>query len=282
MARSFIPCSIMLLALAHCADPREPPAPTPAFERRAKPLESDHGSISLGSSMETELSRGEPVHTWQFSLSAEAQVTLSTQASVEHPPGERDVDTVLVLQQVELSGATRWLAQNDDVGSSRYSRISRALPAGSYQVVVHGFRATTRGRFALATGCSGQGCPAPASGCWFGDTFSDLRTHASLVVASETWLTASDQIANEVERAQVVLAVQQSTHTDVTTLEAALAVVDQSEVRRLELHDSDGRVYLAFEYGVGDNSYGAIFAAGSTRVLASIHDGDLLSCAARE
>ncbi|MET0283295.1 MAG: hypothetical protein ABW352_02455 [Polyangiales bacterium] len=265
------------LALAHCGD-----AADPSFE--ASPLRapaySDHGILELGSSMETELSRAEPVHTWRFTLPAEAEVTLSTQASVAAQPGDRDVDTVLVLQRIEASGRTRWLAQNDDVGRSRYSRVVRTLGAGEYQAQVHGYTPSVRGRFAFVTACVGAGCPVPEPGCWFGDSFSDLRSHAELTIASETWITAPAQL-DAIETEQVIVAVQQSSHTDVSTLEQALAAVDQQEVRRMELHAADGRVFLAFEYGAGDNSYGAIFAAGSPDVLASIHDGDLIDCVPR-
>jgi hypothetical protein len=265
------------LALAHCGDADDPsfvPQPLRA------PAYSDHGSIELGSSMETELSRAEPVHTWRFSLAEQAEVTLLTRASMAAQPGDREVDTVLVLQRIDASGRTHWLAQNDDVGRSRFSRLVRTLGAGEYQAQVHGYTPSVRGRFAFVTECVGAGCPVPEPGCWFGEQFSDLRTHASLTVASETWIRAPTQV-DATEAAQLIAAVQQSSHTDVTTVEEALAVVDQQEVRRLALRDGDGRVYLAFEYGAGDNSYGAIFAAGSPDVLASIHDGDLLDCVPR-
>ncbi|HEX5655644.1 MAG TPA: hypothetical protein VFX59_00545 [Polyangiales bacterium] len=274
MHRSIIP--FIALALAHCGDGGEDSEEVLAL--RAPPARaSDHGPIELGSSMETELSRAQAVHTWQLTLPAEAAVTLRTEASVAAQPGDRELDTVLVLQRI-VDGQPRWLAQNDDVGRSRYSRIVRTLPAGSYQAQVHGYSSNVRGRFAFVTACVGAGCPLPEPGCFFGDTFSDLRSHATLRVASETWITTSAQLS-ELERTQVIVAVQQSSHTDVTTIEQALAVVDQQMVRRMELHDPGGSVYLAFEYGAGDNSYGAIFASGFPSVLASIHDGDLLACA---
>jgi hypothetical protein len=271
-------CCLIMLVLAHCGDASESPDPAPLLALRT-PATSDHGTLVLGSSAEGELSRAQASHTWQFALTADAQVTLATQAAAGST--EREVDTVLLLRALDADGTPHWLAQNDDVGRSRYSRIVRALPAGHYQATVYGYTPNTRGRFAFVTRCSGAGCPAADARCWFGDTFSDLRAHPSLVIASETWITSPAQLPDEIGRAQVVLAVQQSTHTEVTTVEDAIAVVDQREVRRMELHDDDGSVYLAFEYGAGDNSYGAIFAAGSTDLLASIHDGDLL-CARHE
>ncbi len=271
--------SLSLCAAVACGDPDlAEPEVAEVQLLRAPANTSDHGTLELGSSMETELTRQQAAHLWQLTLTARAEVTLHTEPSVAAQPGEREVDTVLVLQHVEASGQKAWLAQNDDVGRSRYSRIVRTLEAGTYQAQVHGFKPSVRGRFAFVTACKGAGCPVPEPGCWFGNSFHDLRTHATLEVASEAWIKARKQLS-ALEQQQVILAVRQSSHTDVTTIERAIAVVDRREVRRMELHDADGSVYLAFEYGVGDNSYGAIFAAGSATVLASIHDGELLACA---
>lgn len=52
-------------------------------------------------------------------------------------------------------------------------------------------------------------------------------------------------------------------------------------MRRIELREAAGtRRFTVYEYGVGDNSYGAFFSAGSTELVAAIHDGDLLDCRA--
>jgi hypothetical protein len=53
-------------------------------------------------------------------------------------------------------------------------------------------------------------------------------------------------------------------------------------IRRVDLYDEAGaRAFAAFEYGAGDNSYGAVFAYGAAAVVSKIHDGDLLACTAR-
>jgi hypothetical protein len=66
----------------------------------------------------------------------------------------------------------------------------------------------------------------------------------------------------------------------VTTAAEALARVDQQEIVRLDLWDATARRgFTALEYRVGDNSYGSIFAHGTTAAVADIHDGDLLACA---
>jgi hypothetical protein len=92
-------------------------------------------------------------------------------------------------------------------------------------------------------------------------------------------IRAIEQIGGELEGQQLLIAVQQSSHTDVTTPAQALAVVDQNEIRRMRLRaPDDAREYDVFEYGAGDNSYGAIFRADSLTRVASIQDGDLLEC----
>jgi hypothetical protein len=121
--------------------------------------------------------------------------------------------------------------------------------------------------------------PVPVGDCLFGEQFSDIRSNPALVLESETWLRSVSALGGELAQAQLVLAVQQSSHTDVTSAEEALARLDQQEVRRIELRESAGaRRFTVYEYGVGDNSYGAFFAAGTTTLVAAIHDGDLLNC----
>lgn len=123
--------------------------------------------------------------------------------------------------------------------------------------------------------------PPPPSGpeCLFGDTFYNLRIEAPLTIEGERWIRSLEDLESALQGQQLVLAVQQSSHTDVTTPEQALSRVDQNEVRHMLLLDAPtGRRYEVFEYGAGDNSYGAIFRADSLHKVSSIHDGDLLDC----
>jgi hypothetical protein len=121
--------------------------------------------------------------------------------------------------------------------------------------------------------------PPPAPTCLFGSTFYELRTEGALTIESESWIRALSDVEGVLQGEQVVVAVQQSSHTDVTTPEEALSRVDQNEVRHMLLLDpASARRYELFEYGAGDNSYGAIFRAGTLEKVASIHDGDLLEC----
>jgi hypothetical protein len=73
--------------------------------------------------------------------------------------------------------------------------------------------------------------------------------------------------------------VHESSHTDVTTAAEALARVDQDEMNVTYYVEPKGqRTFIAFEYGAGDNSYGAVFEKQTGARATSIHDGDLYNC----
>lgn len=58
--------------------------------------------------------------------------------------------------------------------------------------------------------------------------------------------------------------------------------VDQGEVNVTWMSEPAGRRgFTAFEYGAGDNSYGAIFESISGEMVTNIHDGDLENCTVR-
>jgi hypothetical protein len=120
--------------------------------------------------------------------------------------------------------------------------------------------------------------PAEPNACLFGEVFSDIRSSDALLLTSETWIRSVDELT-ELAAEQLLIAVQQSSHTDVTTPAEALERVDQQEVRRIDFYElATERWFVVYEYGVGDNSYGAFFESEGTEVVASIHDGDLLNC----
>ncbi len=143
---------------------------------------------------------------------------------------------------------------------------------------------TGRGFYAaealFVAGCPEAGPPTPVDrgACLFGDVFADLRTSTAVQIVDERWIRSVEGIA-ELEGDQLLRAVQQSSHTDVSTPLEALERVDQAEVRRIDFYElASGHPFVAFEYGAGDNSYGAYFPRDSAEVVASIHDGDVLDC----
>lgn len=239
---------------------------------------TDHGSIGFDAPVTAELTTDAGFHAWTFDLTAPASLTLRT--GPETVDG-RTVDTVMYLYREGERGFGRALTSNDDAGGTLFSAISRQLEAGHYRVLVKGYSQLTRGHFSLTASCEGEGCAPPyVSACLFGDTFYELRMAERPASTFERQLDASAiPELSALQRAQIVLAVQQSAHRDVMTVEEAFDRVDQGQVRQLELFDAPGaRSFTAFEYGAGDNSYGAIFAARSETIVASIHDGDLYDC----
>jgi hypothetical protein len=116
----------------------------------------------------------------------------------------------------------------------------------------------------------------PRYDCVFGSTYREIRSpRFNLVTTPRRTLVLAD-VTDSLTAQQVILAVQQSSHNDVTTLAEAFERVDQGEVNQLDLWEgTSGQPYSAFEYGAGDNSYGAIFAFGTTTLVTRIQDGDL-------
>lgn len=246
----------------------------------AKP--TDHGAIGFGTgaAQASAITDSEKYHAWTFELSGDASVQLLTNYAVL---GQRRTDTVLYLYKHNGTSWGPYIARNDDYGSTTYSKINRDLGAGSYRVLVKGFAATTRGKFKLTVDCDGEGCAPPyVSTCLFGDTFYELRheTPAHLQLSQVFKVTPANLASlSPIDQQRLLRAVHESSHDDVTTPAEALSRVDQQEVNLIRIWDTQGRRnYLAFEYGAGDNSYGAIFDQTYDTRATSIHDGDLYNC----
>jgi len=241
---------------------------------------TDHGAIGFATPAHAALTASERYHAWTFELSGDARVDLTTSYSVL---GQRRTDTVLYLYKFKES-TTSWgpyIARNDDHGSSTYSRLDRELTTGRYRVIVKGHLASTLGKFKLTVGCSGAGCaPVAGDGCLFGSTYGEIEGNPDLLQINKTKITAANLGTLLVpDQQRLMLAVRQSSHTDVMTPEEALARVDQGEVNVTWLVEPAARrAFIAFEYGAGDNSYGAIFDRHSAQMVTTIHDGDLENC----
>ena len=111
----------------------------------------------------------------------------------------------------------------------------------------------------------------------FGETYGDIASAPALEKINSFKLTAANlDTLSAADQHKVVLAVQQSSHTDVTTPAEALSRVDQQEINvTFLLEPLARRSFIAMEYGAGDNSYGAIFERWSGVMVTNIHDGDL-------
>lgn len=239
---------------------------------------TDHGYIFFGLPEHSALTEEARFHAWTFELTGDAKVDMTTSYSVQ---GQRRTDTVLYLYKEGATGWGSYIARNDDYGSTTYSQLKKNLTAGKYRVLVKGHQATTLGKFKVTVGCEGDGCAPPAPACVFGGTYSDIfndNPNITVINRTKIYPNTLNTLSAE-EQHQLMLAVQQSSHDDVTTPEEAILRVDQDEVNVVWLAEENAqRAFVAFEYGAGDNSYGAIFDRNSGEMVTNIHDGDLESC----
>jgi hypothetical protein len=279
---AFLP-AVLHGALAACAASsfdKGPEDDVPSVDGKAdtqrKP--TDHGELpGFGTPVVDELSASAGFHAWQFTLHGDARVTAVTSAA---EPGGAEIDTVLYLYKEKPTGWGAYVARNDDHAGSLWSRLERPLGAGRYRVLVKGYTRAERGRFALAVGCDGAGCapPVAAGGCLFGERYGDLAARPGLEIVNREVLTAASPLgARDAE--QVVRAVRESAHTDVTTAVEAFSRVDDGEINRTFVFEPAAqRSFVVYEYGAGDNSYGAYFVRQTTERVAAIRDGDLYEC----
>lgn len=115
------------------------------------------------------------------------------------------------------------------------------------------------------------------SDCFLPTPYRDFPTMPWLVFLDVASITSASGLT-VVERDQIITAVHQSAHTDVTTAEDAIAAVDEMTRERF-WDDSNGKAVDVIAYYSGDNRYGAVFDRGSSGIIAAIVDGDMASCA---
>jgi uncharacterized protein YegP (UPF0339 family) len=184
----------------------------------------------------------------------------------------------------ETSSAYELLAAWGKLGSEHYFR----LKAGNGQIIARGEVYASRAgaekgvatmvQLLRDTRVQGEDLGGGNPACALGDTYADLYESTAFEVVKESRITPSSSLS-ELDKKQIIAAVKESSHDDVTTADEAIRRVDQEVIERVELRQkSTGKVFVALEYGAGDNSYGGIFLDGSADVVAGIHDGDLSGC----
>lgn len=117
---------------------------------------TEHGQLVFGAPNQAAITDKELFHSWTFTLSGSAQVSIRTQI-------EKNLDTVMYLYRRE-PGATGWgryLRKNDDHDGELFSQIDLDAGAGEYRVLVKGFKQSMRGSFSVLGTCTGDGCPRP-------------------------------------------------------------------------------------------------------------------------
>ena len=234
---------------------------------------TDHGAITFGTAQTGKLTSTAKYHAWTFALATSAEV----HAYTSRVPHYASVDTVLYLYKMGPSGWGSYIARNDDDGTSELSSIDKTLGLGQYRVLVKGYSASTRGSFNVQLDCSGGGCAPP---CLFGSTLGDLDSNAAWSVDPQQRLYSSAGVS-ALDGQRIILAMHESAHTDVMTVDDAFAAADQGEIDLQTItHVPTGRKFTIVDYGAGDNTYGAIFTDGTADLATAIHDSDFYRCAA--
>jgi hypothetical protein len=232
-----------------------------------------HGRLFLGAEVRKRLASGERYHEWLFDLDEAASVTIDLGKA-----GSRAVDTVLYLYKDEGDGSWSLVRKSDDDMGDIMAGMWIDLEPGQYHMVVKGKKKTTRGEFEVELTCFGEGCPTRQ--CIFGSEYHTLVGFEDAQVRTD-WqkvIDADSTIDIPIVIQQIVAAVNASSY-EVDTLEEALAAVDEGEINHTQIYDGlHGKTYYAFEYGAGDNSYGAIFESGKSTPAAKIGDGEIGDC----
>lgn len=115
-----------------------------------------NGMLEFGSPHTAAFTSSARFHAWDFELEAPAVVTLDVGPVSD---GDPELDTVMYLYRQGSTGWGRYIARNDDARGTRWSGLEHlALSAGTYRVLVKGFRTSVRGDFALTASCEGDGC----------------------------------------------------------------------------------------------------------------------------
>jgi hypothetical protein len=265
-----------LLLIAACAETPKPPEDDVPTDGKLDSFRSptDHGAIDFGISAIGKLTDTSAYHTWTFSLSAAADV----HAFTFRAPHDASIDTVLYLYKKTASGWGAYIARNDDTETSEWSSLSRSLAAGDYRALVKGYSRATKGWFLLEVDCTGAGCAPAAQVCPFGANLGDLEASTTIHADPMQRLFSSTGVS-ALDAQRMVLAMHESVHTDVTTVDEAFAAADQNEIDITRLTETaTGHTYSVIDYGAGDNWYGAIFDADTTNIVAAIHDGDFYRC----
>jgi subtilisin-like proprotein convertase family protein len=237
---------------------------------------TEHGAIGFDDGAATAvLGKSTPFHRWTFELSAAAELDLRTKAN-----GDGAVDTVVYLFQ-QQGDAWVQVGVDDDSGYGALSRLRGSYDAGSYAVVVSGYRRSTKGRFGLTAGCTGAGCepaaPEPDASCLLGGTLPELFANAGYPAVEFTLVLPDTTVVPE--RAAQVQEAGRIVFGESLDVAEVLERVDGQQIRRTVVQRMvSGAHYSILELVVGDHTRGVVFRGDTTTVVAEIDDSIFTGC----
>lgn len=174
--------SALTLGLAACASNDVGSGSDYATDSFSQPTE--HGELRFGTPNPAEFTDDNRFHSWTFSLSADAEIDLSTTVT------PTNLDTVMYLYQRSEDGWGSYIDKNDDYDGLLTSRITRALGAGEYRIKVKATKVAMRGPFAVLGQCTGEGCPTSGGGTCNGDGPANLPTATGYTPACDAAFAA--------------------------------------------------------------------------------------------
>ena len=118
-------------------------------------------------------------------------------------------------------------------------------------------------------------CTVPAQTCELHQNFGELTSDPAWAQVSKKTVTMASQLTGT--QATDALAAIEVAYSASATLAAGLAAIDQGQLDVTVLKNGANTVEV-YDYSAGDNTYGAIYTAGSTTLAAEIHDGDFYRC----
>ncbi len=237
-----------------------------------------HGRIAFGEAEGVTLSSRFNFHSFDFVLESAATVRIETNGAEAIA---QELDTVLELYAKQQDGSYRKIAENDNAEDDTLHLLSRIermeLGAGDYRVIVKGDGDDQVGSFSLIVDCDGAGCGAVRH-CAFGDDTSAINEGDFGLAVTGNRDLESPQGASALDEEQIVIAMHESVHHDVTSLAEAFEAADDGGFSFTEFRTSVGDRFTMVTYGAGDNEYGAIFRAGTADKLAAVQDGEIRKC----
>ncbi len=171
------------------------------------------GALVWGQTVEASFASGLQLDYYTFALSGSATVTLETSAT-PNDAADADLDTILYVY--DPPSTTSWgayLSKNDDGGPAKFSKLTIALEAGAYRVLIKRKSSSGVAHTELAASCSGAGCTVVRTDC------SDLSPRSvapTIFIGPDAW---ESSIEAQIDSAQSSLDVQMYlfTITDVAT-----------------------------------------------------------------
>ncbi len=191
--------------------------------------------------------------------STHTEVTTVAQAFAAADQNEIDI-----VHIYDLLGAREFIAIEYGAGDNPYGAI---------------FDSTTATRVAGLQDSDITSCTVTTATCALHQNISDFKADAAWTKISTKTITVASQLSGT--QATDALAAIEVAYTEATSLANGLTLIDQGGLGLTTYQKGSTTVEL-YDYGAGDNEYGAFYVAGTTTLAAEVHDGDFYRCAIDE